>query len=182
MSKYVKELMTKELQSHLSGTQDCFVVSFSKIDANEMCALRRSLREQQVTMKLVKNSLARRALERMDRASLVPYLEGPSAVAYGAESVVDLAKALHGFAKKNKQFVIRGGLVEGESVGPESAEVLALIPSRDALLAQIAGMILGPLRNLVGAVNALAQKTAGLLDAYREKLEKGAGDDGAEDA
>jgi len=180
MSKQVKDLMTGELQSLLAGMDDCFVVGFTGIDANQVTTLRGTFRRRNVTMRVVKNSMACRALERVGREALKSYFSGPCAVALGGDSVVDLAKTLQEVSKKNKNFIVKGGIVEGRIVGPETVEVLSRIPSREALYSQIAGAVIAPVRNVAGAFNALAQRMAGLLEAYRKKLEEGAQAKGAE--
>jgi len=173
MSKYVKELMTAQIASKVEGVEDLFVVSYSGIDANEMVRLRSDLRKVEVSLMRVKNSLAGRAFRRLGLEDAAKYLDGPCALALGGESAIQLAKAIHEYARKNKKFTIKGGIVEGSSVGPETIEALARIPSKEALFAQIAGVVQAPVRNVVGVVYALMQKMAGLFDAYKEKLERG---------
>jgi len=173
MSKLIKELMTAQVASRLEGESSLLVVSYQGIDANEMVELRSNFHKVNVTLTQVKNSIALRAFSRTGHEEASRFIDGPCAVACGGESVVDLAKAVHEYARKNKQFKIKGGVVEGQAVTADKVETLARIPSREALYAQIAGCIQAPMRNLVGGVNAVMQKMAGLFDAYKEKLESG---------
>ena len=175
MSKYVKELMTAQIAAKVKGVEDLFVVSYAGIDANEMVRLRSDFRKVDVSLMKIKNSMADRAFSRVGMKEAGKLLDGPCALALGGGSVIQLAKAVHEYARKNKKFALRGGVVEGRTIGPETVEALARIPSKEALMAQVIGVVQAPMRNVVSVIHALLQKTAGLLGAYREKLEAGGG-------
>src|SRR5690606_14139292 len=98
---------------------------------------------------------------------------GPSALVYGGESVVDIARELIDKAKGNDKLQFKGALLEGQLFGPTEIEALSKFPTREEALAKAVGSILSPGSNLAGAILGPGRKVASLVKAIEEKLEKG---------
>src|ERR1700677_721354 len=94
MSKYVKELMMDQLRSDLGDSRSLLVLDLKNLDATAEHGLRRDLRKKSIRLRVLKNSLARRVFTDMGMEGLSPFLDGPSAVAWGGDGVAELAKEI----------------------------------------------------------------------------------------
>jgi len=171
MSRKIKELVQQELKSHFDGVNELIVVSLRGIDGNDNNVLRGELLQKQIRLRVVPNSLASRVFEGMDMGSIRDVLSGPCAIAYGAENIVDLAKALIEWDKKLEKFEIKGGFLEGRTLDAAAAKDLAKMPSRAELQGQVVSLALAPGGRLVSQIGSPAGCLAGCVKALIEKLE-----------
>src|SRR4051812_10533227 len=132
MSKYVKELITHDLQGRLNGVDDCLLVSVAGMDANRSHRLRAELRGKKMHLLVVKNSLARRAAEGTSLAPAFHGLEGPAAIVWGGVDIVDLAKEITRLAadKQYEKLQPRGGVMDGAPLSAAEIEQVSKWPSR----------------------------------------------------
>ncbi len=146
MSKYLKNLMTDELKGRLDGVGDALVVNVIGVEANASVELRRSLREKDMHLMVVKNSLARRATEGTSLALAFEGSTGTSAIVWGGEDVVSLAKEVIRIAgeEQYEPFAARGGVMDGEKLSAEDVKSISKWPSRQEQLSLLMGQILGP--------------------------------------
>lgn len=146
MSKYVKDLLAKEVGSRLEGVEDCLLANVIGLDANTSVALRKRLREKDIELLVVKNSLARRATEGTALAPAFEGLSGTAAVVWGAEDFVSLVKEVVELDKSEdfEQFKARGGCMDGEQLSAERVAEISKWPSRAEQLSLLVGQILGP--------------------------------------
>jgi large subunit ribosomal protein L10 len=134
----------------------------------QLAELRRRLRESQTEYTVVKNTLARRAANATGREDLLPFLDGPTGLAWVGGDAALAAKALQGYATETRDaFKIKGGLLEGSPIAEEAVTRLARLPSRDVLLAQLAGGIAAPLSGLAGSLSGLIGGLARTLAAVQ---------------
>lgn len=174
MSKPVKEMMIREYASKLEGVDDALLVSIRGIPANDNNRLRLGLAEKEITVTVVRNNLARHAFKESGLATLEPLLEGPSALAYGAESVVDVARQLVKWAKELENLELKGAVLDGILFeGEAGVQALSKYPTRDEAIAQAVTLVLSPARNLVGAIKGPGSTVASLIKSIEEKLENG---------
>lgn len=174
MSKAVKELMMRDYQTLLEGVDDALVVSIRGVSANDNNRLRNDLASKQIKITVVRNSLARKVFADTPLAGLDPILEGPSAIAYGAESVVDVARELVKWAKEVKQLELKGAILDGQVFEGNAGVVeLSKFPTRDEAIAQAVTLVLSPGRNLMAQVAGPGAQLVGIIKAIEEKLEKG---------
>lgn len=152
MSKYLKELMTNDLKDKLEGVSDVLVVDVIGMEANANVELRRALREKNMHLMVVKNSLARRATEGTALAPAFEGASGTSAVVWGGEDVVSLAKEVVRLAKEAsyEPFATKGGVMDGEKLSSEDVVAVSKWPSREEQLSLLMGQILGPGATLSG--------------------------------
>ena len=146
MSKYVNNLMTDELTRRLDGVSDLLLVNVIGIDANSSVELRRRLREKNIHLAVIRNSLARRATEGTALAPAFEGAEGNNAVVWGGEDFVSLAKEIIDLHedKKLEKFEARGGVMDGEKLTPEKIKDISKWPNRAEMLSILSGQILGP--------------------------------------
>lgn len=147
MSKYVKDLVTRDIKNRLQGVDDAVLVSYVRMDANTTNELRAELSEKGIQILLVKNSLARRATE---GTSLGPAFEGANgqlAVCWGATDFVSLVKECVRLDKdgdKYADFKAEGGVLDGEKLDAVKLAEVSKWPTREEQIAQLVGQILGP--------------------------------------
>ena len=170
MSKQVKDMVIADLKQRLQGTRDLIVVDVSKLDGHTTTNLRVKLRAKNIHVLAVKNSLARQALGSLGVAGLDPYLEGPSALVYGGQDIVALAREIVKSVKDAQKLEIKGGTLDGgTSLNAKQVDELSKSAGREELLGRvlmlirspggrIAGSLLGPGGKLAGQVKSIAEK------------------------
>ena len=174
MSKAVKNMLVDDLKNRLQDVGDVIVVSLGQVDAQQTTQLRQTLRKKEISLQLVKNSLARRATAGTPLEPAMEDAAGMLALAWGGEDVVDLAKELDRLAndKAFEGFECRGGALDGGRLGPEQVKEVAKWPTRAEQLSLLSGQIssLGGL--LAGQITGAGGVLAGQLASRVESLEK----------
>ena len=133
--------LTEQLKNSCCGV----VVNYSGITVAEDTKLRKELREANVKYAVVKNSLLERSVEAAEIEDLKGCFEGATAIATCDDDYVAAARILSEFAEKNKKFEIKAGYMDGKAVSIDVISRLAKIPSKDTLLAQVAGVFAAPM-------------------------------------
>jgi large subunit ribosomal protein L10 len=169
MARELKQMIVKELTSRYDGLDRCVVVDLTGLKATTLSDVRNELRKQDITLSVVKNSLAIKALSDMGLEELGVLLKGPSALAIGEKDAVSLVKAMVACANKNK-IAIKGSLADGQVFLQPQTIRLSRIPDRKTLLGQMLATMQGPTTNLVGAMSGVIRKMLGTMDAIREKM------------
>lgn len=159
----------EEFMSVLSDARAVVLTDFTGLDVAAISALRRKCREAGVQYHVVKNTLARRAVERTGMAVLEPLLEGPNAWAVHRSDQILPAKVLSEFAKDHSNLKIRGGFVDGRLISLAEVQALAKLPGREVLLAQTLAGLQGPMTAFAGVLNSLLRGFATAVDAYAKK-------------
>ncbi len=174
MSKPVKDMMIRDYQELLGDTSDALVVSIRGIGANDNNRLRQELAAKDIKITVVRNNLMKHAFDPSGLGALEPVLNGPSALAYGAESVVDVARELVKWAKELEHLELKGAVLDGQLFeGEQGVQALSKFPTRDEAIAQAVTLVLSPARNLVGAIKGPGSTLASLVKAVEKKLEDG---------
>lgn len=153
-----KAAVVRDVADKFSRSTSAIVTDYRGLTVAEVTELRKRLREAGVELKVMKNTLARRATAETNSSALDPYLKGPSAIAFGYADVVTPAKLLNEFANKNKALEIKGGLVEGRVIDAEGVKSLASLPSRDGLLSMLLSVLQAPMRNFAYAAKQVAEQ------------------------
>ena len=172
MAKTEKEAVVADLVEYLRRAKTIVLTDYRGLNVGEATELRRRLREAGVDYKVVKNTMAVRAIHKAAIEGLEPYLVGPTAMAFGYGDPVAPAKMLAAFAKEHKNLILKAGMLEGSILDQAQVKALADLPTREQLLATLAGMLQapfrglvtvlsGPMRNLVYGLEALRRQRAG---------------------
>ena len=165
MARPEKVAKVEEVRQDLSGAAATLLTHYRGLSVTELAELRAKLREANAEMKVVKNTLTKRAAEAAGIDGLDEMLEGPVSLVLCAEDPVGPAKALKAFAKDHPDLVLRGGYLDGEVLDAEEALKLADLESREELLAKLAGLMQGALSGTARLLLAATEKQARLLQA-----------------
>ncbi len=170
MSKPVKEMMIAVLKKQYEGVDSACVVEMTGMDVQTTEALRLELREKQAEVHVVRNALARKAFEDGPLAPLGKSFEGPNALVTSADSIIDVAKALVGAAKKFKQLKLKSAILEGDE-SLFTVQELSKMRSRLEIIGEVAMLASSPGRAIAGSVSSPQSKIAGCLKAIADKEE-----------
>ena len=158
-----------EVSSRVASTTTAVVTEYRGLTVAQISTLRRSLRALGADYKVFKNTLVRRAILGTPVEPMGAFLEGPTAIAFVDGDVSAVAKALRDFTKGAPALVVKGGVLDGHALSAKDLTALADLPSRDVLLAQLAGLLSSPMRTMAGLIKAVPQNLAyglaALIDA-----------------
>ena len=174
MSKLIKNMLTEDLKTRLADVGEVIVVSLGKLDAIQTSTLRQTLRKKRISLQMVKNSLARRAMQGTPLAPAFEKAEGMLAIAWGGEDVVDLAKELDRLTgvKEYEGFEFRVGALDGARLGPADIKSVAKWPSRAEQLSILSGQISSLGARLSGQILSAGGTLAGQISSRADDLEK----------
>jgi large subunit ribosomal protein L10 len=176
MAKPDKVSAVAEIADRFRGSSAAVITEYRGLSMSQLSTLRRALGSE-VTYRVAKNTLVKRAAEDAGVQGLESLFTGPTAIAFVEGEPVDAAKALRDFAKDNKSLVIKGGYMDGRPLTVDEVTRIADLDSREVLLAKLAGAMKGNLAKAAGLFAAPASQVARLAAALQEK--KAAGDEPA---
>ena len=175
MSKYVKDLITRDLADRLKGLDGVAVINPRGIDGNKNHAIRRKLHQSGLKMTVVRNTLARRAVDGGDSKlkGFDKLLEGPSAVVYGPggdASISAIARTLLDLKKENDALELRGVFFDGEIYAEQKGvEAVSKLPTRTEAIGNLVALMLSPGGQLVAALKAPGGRLGAILKAIEDK-------------
>jgi large subunit ribosomal protein L10 len=170
MNREEKEAAVEKIAAKLGDADTIFAIDFRGISVPQAAELRVQLREAETTFTVVKNRLAKRAVEQAGVAELEQHLSGPTALAFVKGDAVLAAKAIAGFTREHSVLAYKGGLMDGEPLDPDSFTTIARLPGLDVLRGQLAALAASP---ITGLVRGLGQMVGGLALQLGEIREKG---------
>ena len=171
-SREKKGQIIDNLKEALSSCQVGILTDYRGLSAQEMNALRRGLRKSGIQYQVVKNTLARFAAEKAGREDLVGLFDGPVAIAFGYDDMVEPAKVLVDYINTSKASLsIRGGFLSDRLLTAEEVKTLSKLPSKEILLGKMLSGMQIPLYALVGCLASPIRGLAGLLQARIQQLE-----------
>jgi large subunit ribosomal protein L10 len=166
-----KQAMVSEISAKLKGAQSVIVAEYRGLDVGRVTQLRSKARKSGLYLRVLKNTLARRAVQGTPFEKLSDQMVGP--LMYGiSQDPVSGAKVLSEFAKDNEQFVIKAGAMPNSLMSAKDIKALALLPSREELLAKLMGTMQAPVATLVRTMNEVPGKFVRTLAALRDQREK----------
>ena len=167
-----KSQQVEEIAERLGQCTIAIATDFRGLAMPEMTALRRKLRDEGVEYRVIKNSLARLAAEQTGAQPLIPFLEGPTALAFGYGDATQPAKVLADHIRTERSVLsIKGALMGDQGLAADQVNRLATLPSKDVLIAMTLGAMMGPIQGLHYVLSAQIRGLVTALSARVDQLE-----------
>jgi large subunit ribosomal protein L10 len=168
-----KAAVVDEVREHFGSADAAILTEYRGLKVKDLATLRRSLRSSGGEYKIYKNTLVGLAAKQSGLEEIESLLHGPTGITFVKGDAAAVAKALRDYSRTNPLLVIKGGVLGQKVIGPAETTALAELPSREVLLAQLAGAMAAPLQQFAGLLQALPRNLAYGLAALRDKLEAG---------
>lgn len=167
-----KEEEVRELEDRVSRCTISIGANYNGLSVAEMTALRRRMRDSGIEVRVVKNTLLRRAADAAGRPTIADVAVGPTAVLFGYGDVAGAAKSVQDYVRTARNaFTVQAAWVDGQVMPAASLGDLASLPSREQMLANFMGGLRGPIATFAGLISSTIQNFAGLIDARANQLE-----------
>jgi large subunit ribosomal protein L10 len=164
-----KQQLVTEIKGRLASSGGVILADYRGLSVKDMKALRTALRASGGQATVYKNSLAQIAIRELELPNMDEFLAGPTIFVFTPEDPVATAKGLLAFAKENKVFSFKGGLIDGQVVSADSVKAIASLPSREELVAKLMGSMLNPVRGFMAMCNAPAGALARAFRAVADQ-------------
>lgn len=166
-----KVAVVDEVRQHFAESNAAILTEYRGLKVKDLAGLRRTVRSNGGEYKIFKNTLVRLAAKESGLEQLESLLEGPTGITFVTGDAAAVAKSLREYSRTNPLLVIKGGVLGNKVIGPKETVALADLPSREVLLARLAGAMAAPMQQLAGLMQALPRNLAYGLAALRDKKE-----------
>jgi large subunit ribosomal protein L10 len=163
MNREEKSATIQEIAAQIEASEAIFAVDYRGISVSQAAELRSKLREADASFRVVKNRLTKLAADKAGEERLAELLQGPTALTFVRGDTAAAAKAISTFNKEHDVLTYKGGFMDTTALDAESFKAIALLPSREVLIGQFAGIVASPITGVVRGLNALIQGLASQL-------------------
>ena len=167
-----KEQILRDTSERLAGVRGVYLADLSGMTVEKVSLLRKRCREQHVQVRVVKNTLLKRALNSHGISALDDYLVGPTGLVFSPRDEMVPAKILSDFAKQHEKPRIKAAVVDGKLFDAAAIKVLATLPSREVLLAQVLSTFIAPMTQFLAAIDATLRLPATMADVLERERSK----------
>jgi len=164
-----KQAIVAEVNEAASGALSAVLADYRGLTVSELTELRKLAREQSVYLRVIRNTLARRAVAGTEFECLQDTFVGPTILALSIDDPGAAARLIKDFAKEHEQLEVKALAVGGEALGPEQLDRLANLPTRDQALGQLASVLQAPVTKLARTLNDVPGKVARVLAAVKDQ-------------
>ncbi len=169
MPTEAKRATVAELRDDLARSTTLITTEYRGLTVREIGEIRRALRKNDVTYRVVKNRLMRIAAEQEGNPGLAPLLRGPSAIAFGSGDEAAVAKTVIDAVRPFKLVKVTGAVVGGRTLDADGVQSLATLPSREVILAQLGGALNAPATQVAGLLAANLRNLGSVLAQVRDR-------------
>jgi large subunit ribosomal protein L10 len=163
MNREEKSATIQEIAAQIEASEAIFAVDYRGISVPQAAELRSKLREADASFRIVKNRLTKLAADKAGEERLAGLLQGPTALTFVRGDTAQAAKAISTFNKEHAVLTYKGGFIDTTTLDAESFKAIGLLPSREVLIGQFAGVVASPVTGIVRGLNALIQGLASQL-------------------
>jgi large subunit ribosomal protein L10 len=163
MNREEKSATIQEIAAQIEASEAIFAVDYRGISVSQAAELRSKLREADASFRVVKNRLTKLAADKAGEERLTELLQGPTALTFVRGDTAAAAKAISTFNKEHDVLTYKGGFMDTTSLDAESFKAISLLPNREVLIGQFAGVVASPITGVVRGLNALIQGLASQL-------------------
>jgi large subunit ribosomal protein L10 len=163
MNREEKSATIQEIAAQIEASEAIFAVDYRGISVSQAAELRSKLREADASFRVVKNRLTKLAADKAGEKRLAELLQGPTALTFVRGDTAQAAKAISTFNKEHDVLTYKGGFMDTTALDAESFKAIALLPNREVLIGQFAGVVASPITGVVRGLNALIQGLASQL-------------------
>jgi len=169
VKKETKQTVVKDLEGLFEANPTYYLVDFKRLKVSQAVELRKLLRKNSYSYKVIKNRLALRALGDKAPEALRPFFQKPTAVAFASKEPIGLAKLLKDFSNNGKVLEVKAGLLEGQYLAPERFDEVCRLSSRDELVGKLAVMMAQPLVLMMRVLQAPLGQVGLLMGELKKK-------------
>jgi large subunit ribosomal protein L10 len=170
MNREEKSQVVQDIKAHLTSDSAAFLVGYKGLDVAKVTQLRRTLHAKGGSFQVAKVSLIKRAIDEVPALQeLRPYLKEQIALVFAPQESPQIAKILQQFAKENEKLQLIGGCVDNKVVGKNAVIVLASLPPKEVLLAQLCGLLQSPITRFAGVLSMLTVRLLVVLKEIEQK-------------
>lgn len=174
MSKQMKEMMMRDYTARVGGHEEAVLISIRGLKGTATTKVRGDLAKKNIKIAVVRNSLAKKTFGGSKLSLFGDLLSGPSALAFGGASVVEVAREFVALLAKHPTLELKGAILDGQLYkGKAGVEELSKFPTREEAQAKVVTLVVSPGRKLMGQVKGPGASLAGIIKAIEGKLEKG---------
>jgi len=174
MSKPIKSIIMRDYKSRMGESAEALLIGIRGLKAKDQVKMRSDLAKKKIRVTVVRNNLAAKVFAGGPLEKLTPHIGGATAVAYGAQSVVELAREVVKFVEKMPNLELKAAVLDGTVyAGKAGVTELSKFPTRDEAIAKVVTLVVSPGKKILGQVKGPGSNVAGLIKAIEAKLEKG---------
>lgn len=172
LARFCKESMVDEIVSQFKDHPNFIITSYMGSSVADLEALRKNLKKASSDYLVVKNSILKVVFDKLKLENEASRIESGMGIGFSGDDIISTCKVMVNFSKDHDKFKIKGAVVDGKVLEPEKVKILAMLPSKEVLLAQVVGGIKSPITGFVNTLSAVLRKFVYVVDAIKVSKSK----------